>query len=106
MDIKSRAGNILKEKSDAAVIAVFEGEPLSGALAQADKAMGGAMSRAVKQGEFTGKRDETILFRDVRGLDGGPERLLVVGLASVKNPSRTTSCAHPGCPCPRSVGWG
>ena len=80
MEIKVKAGDILATKSDAAILALFEGEKPSGMLAKADKALGGAISRAIEQGEFSGKADETLMFRDGKAFPGGPDRLLVVGL--------------------------
>ncbi len=80
MRLKLKTGNILKEKSDAAVIAAFEGEGPSGLLARADKALEGAVAQAFKKGEFSGKDGETALFRTGKAFPGGPERLLVAGL--------------------------
>jgi len=80
MDIKAKSGNILKEKSNAAVLTAFEGEKPSGLVAAADKATGGMVTRAIESGEFTGKTGETLLLHTAKALPGGPDRLLVVGL--------------------------
>ncbi len=80
MEIRVKTKDILDEKSDAAIITVFEGEPLTGVLARADKALGGVIARAMAQGEFTGKADETTVFRAGGAFPGGPERVLVAGL--------------------------
>ncbi|MBI5189900.1 MAG: leucyl aminopeptidase [Nitrospirae bacterium] len=80
MDLKVKAGDILKDKSDAAVLTAFEGEAMSGILKDADKALGGVISDGVKSGEFTGKPGEMLLLHTAKELKGGPARLLVVGL--------------------------
>jgi len=80
MDIKVKTGELLNEKSDAAILVSFEDEKLSGQLAQADKALGGLISRAIETREFAGKAGETLLLHAGKLFKGGPERLLVVGL--------------------------
>src|SRR5512144_439527 len=80
MEYKAKSGNILKEKSDAAVLTFFEGGQGTGLLKEADEKLGGVIGRAISQGEFTGKRDETIVFRAAGAFKGGPERIALVGL--------------------------
>jgi len=80
MEIKVKSGGILAEKADAAVFTAYEDEKLSGTLAKADKALGGTLSSALKSGEFTAKPCETMLIHANGAFDGGPERLLLVGL--------------------------
>ncbi len=80
MEYTTKIGEILKEKSDAAVLPHFEGGALTGLLKETDEKLGGMISRAISQGEFTGKRDGTILFRTAGALRGGPERIVLVGL--------------------------
>jgi leucyl aminopeptidase len=80
MELRAKAGDILKERSDAAVFTAFENEGPRGLLADADKMLGGVISRAFKTGEFTGKADEVIFFHTGSALKGGPERVVVAGL--------------------------
>jgi leucyl aminopeptidase len=80
MELRTKAGDILKEKSDAAVFTAFEGEGTRGLLKEADEMLGGIVSRAFKSGEFTGKTDEVIFFHAGPGLKGGPDRIVVAGL--------------------------
>ncbi|MGA2193103.1 MAG: leucyl aminopeptidase [Nitrospirota bacterium] len=82
MDIKTRSGSVLNFKSDAAMFTVFEDKrpALLGALSEADKALGGVISRAFEKGEFTGKKDEVIFFHCGAAFPGGPERIIVAGL--------------------------
>ena len=58
-------------------IAVAQGSALPASLAELDRAAGGVVARAIKSGDFKGKRDETALL-----YPGGakPERLLLVGM--------------------------
>ncbi len=67
--------------ADCAAVGLFSteaGVELSSAARQADKATGGAISRAVKAGDFDGKAGATLLLRDVSGLQA--PRILLVGL--------------------------
>ncbi|PYO78858.1 MAG: leucyl aminopeptidase, partial [Gemmatimonadetes bacterium] len=58
-------------------IALAQGSALPASLAELDRAAGGVVARAIKSGDFKGKRDETALL-----YPGGakPERLLLVGM--------------------------
>jgi leucyl aminopeptidase len=73
--IKSGAA---RQKTACAVIGVFEGGTLGGAGRKVDRASGGAVSRVLKRGDFTGKVAETF---PIVGLRRGPaQRILLVGL--------------------------
>ncbi|MHB8173251.1 MAG: leucyl aminopeptidase [Nitrospirota bacterium] len=78
MEIKIKRGSVLSGKSDAALFMVFEDEKLSGSLAEMDVTQGGIISQSVASGEFTGKRDETILFHCAPKT--GPARIILAGL--------------------------
>src|SRR5947209_7132267 len=58
-------------------VALAQGGALPASLAELDRAAGGVVARAIKSGDFKGKRDETALL-----YPGGakPERLLLVGM--------------------------
>ena len=60
------------------VVGVPEGGALNGAAAQADKAAGGALSRALKLSRFTGKSGQMVELLAPAGL--AASRLILVGL--------------------------
>jgi leucyl aminopeptidase len=55
-------------------------------LAPLDRALGGALSRAVKQRDFRGNRDETLLLYPKDPRNRGASRVLLVGLGSSPEP--------------------
>jgi leucyl aminopeptidase len=59
-------------------------------LAGLDRLLGGAIARAVRQRDFKGNRDETLLLF-TRG--GGPERVLLVGLGATPDAASVTRAA-------------
>lgn len=80
MEFRTKAADILKERSDAAVFTVFEDGARGPLLEEADKMLGGMISRAFKTGEFAGQKDEVIFFHTRPELRGAPERVVVAGL--------------------------
>jgi leucyl aminopeptidase len=80
MVLKVTADDILKLKSDAAALPVFEGEKPFGALAEIDRTFGGVISGAIKCGEFKGQPGETFLLHAGPHMSGGPARILLVGM--------------------------
>lgn len=64
--------------SGSIALAVREGAPMDGALAQVDAATQGALSRAIAAAKFRGKRDAKL---DLPGL-GAYDRVLLVGIGS------------------------
>jgi len=60
------------------------------ALAALDKSTGGALSRAVRQRDFKGSRDETLL---VLAKGRGPQRVLLVGMGATADASAVTRAA-------------
>ena len=89
MEFKVKSGALFGEKSDAAIICVFEGEKLAGILLEADKALGGLISSAIKNGEFAGKRGETMFFHSGQAIKGGPEKIIIAGLGKKEKFSGT-----------------
>ncbi len=59
-------------------------------LAPLDKALGGALTRAVKQKDFKGNRDETLLLF---AHGNGPQRVLLVGLGPSPEPGAIVRAA-------------
>ncbi|MBF8259462.1 MAG: leucyl aminopeptidase [Actinobacteria bacterium] len=79
MKIELVIGDILRHKADLVVVNLFEGvKKPGGATGAVDKAVGGAISAAISDGDFDGKWGETLLLRPGRGIASA--RLLVVGL--------------------------
>ncbi len=79
MDIKVIDGDITDVECDALVLPHWEGEEAcEGALAAADKALDGAVSRLVVQGEIKGKKNEVTVIHSPPGLAAA--RVAVVGL--------------------------
>ncbi len=71
-------------------VALPSDKPVPKMLAPLDKALGGALSRAVKQKDFKGNRDETLmLFATGRG----PQRVLLVGLGPSADAAAVTRAA-------------
>lgn len=80
MELKVVSEDILTIKSDAAVLAMFEGDKPSGAVAQVDKTFDGVVSAAMKAGEFKARAGETFLLHTGPHMAGGPARILLAGM--------------------------
>jgi len=80
MELKLKTGDILKTKADCAVIPMFEGKKTTGLAGAVDKELGGAVTKAAKAGEFTGKAGETMRLDTSHVYKTGPARVLLVGL--------------------------
>ena len=79
MRIDCVSGDIRAVKADMVVVNLFEGmKRPGGAAAAIDAAIGGAITAAVRDGDFEGKLGETLSLRPSRGLSS--PRVLVVGL--------------------------
>jgi leucyl aminopeptidase len=79
MKIMSVAQDVAEYKGDVLIVNLFEGAAKPGGAAGAvDKALGGAVSRLIKRGEFTGKRGTCAELPGAKTL--GAERVVVVGL--------------------------
>lgn len=72
-------GDIRKHRADLLVVNLFEGITTpGGATGAVDKAIGGAISAAIRDGDFGGKWGETLYLRPAKGV--AAPRVLVVGL--------------------------
>jgi leucyl aminopeptidase len=72
-------GDIRKHRADLLVVNLFEGTTApGGATGAVDKAIAGAISAAVLDGDFGGKWGETLYLRPAKGI--AAPRVLVVGL--------------------------
>jgi leucyl aminopeptidase len=83
MDISVRAGKIENEKTEALVLAHFEGEKgLNEDAAAVDRALKGRIKKTVGTGEFTGKANQCLVLHTWGDLPA--ERVLLVGLGKKK----------------------
>ena len=79
MDIKVIIGDIGSTSADAIVVNLFEGtEHLDGDIAKIDKALAGAISQLIGQGEIKGKLNEITIIHSFGKLPAG--RVVVAGL--------------------------
>jgi leucyl aminopeptidase len=84
MEIKAATGDILGMKADAIVVNHYEGaKQPEGAAAAADKALGGAITQLIKQGDIKGKLNEVTLIHSLGRLPAG--RIVVAGLGKKKD---------------------
>ncbi len=96
MRIELAVGDIVRTRADMVVVNLFEGvKTPAGATGAVDKAIGGAISAAVRDGDFRGKWGETLLLRPARGI--AAPRVLVVGLGPREKltPDRVRQAALP-----------
>jgi leucyl aminopeptidase len=83
VEIKVVAGDITRIKSGAVIFSLFEGRGKPGGdLATVDKALDGAISRLIKQGEVKGKLNEITVVHSLGKLPAG--RVVIVGLGKRK----------------------
>jgi leucyl aminopeptidase len=71
------SGSAARQRTDCAIVGLYESGALGVATAQLDTALGGRIARLVKRGDLRGKAGETALLDVERGPCG---RVLVVGL--------------------------
>jgi leucyl aminopeptidase len=82
MEIKVKKGDCLKQKTPCLVLAASEGKLNTPLFKVIDAALDGALSRAVREEEFSGKAKELLLLHPGRRLLA--ERILLVGLGKEK----------------------
>ena len=83
MEIKAIAGNIVDIKAGAIVVNHFEGvKRPEGDAAAVDKALDGAISQLIKQGDIKGKLNEITILHSLGKLPAS--RIVVVGLGKKK----------------------
>lgn len=82
-DLKVKHGRAEAEAAEVMVLLQFEGEPaLRDEAAAIDRALGGALRRLIKGGEFTGKANQTAVFHTQGKIPA--QRVLLVGLGKKK----------------------
>jgi leucyl aminopeptidase len=83
MEIKAAIGDITRSKAGAILVTHFEGvKSPEGDAAAADKALGGAISNLIKQGDIKGKLNEISVLHSLGKLPAS--RVVVVGLGKKK----------------------
>jgi leucyl aminopeptidase len=82
MDFKVKRGEPLKQKTPCLVLSAFEGKLRTPLLKELDQILEGAITRAVRDKEFSGKQKETLLLHPGKRLPA--ERVLLVGLGKEK----------------------
>ena len=93
MQVNVRAGQAERIVADALVLGLFEGASrLTGPAQAIDKVTGGAIGRAIKSGDFTGKNGQLI---GLYPTSGKIQRVMVVGLGDPKEltPERVRQAA-------------
>ncbi len=78
MKIRVVSGKIEKQKTDGAVILLFDEEKLGRTAARVDQTLGGMIARLIKRGDFKAKPGAVHLFYPAGKIV--PERLLLAGL--------------------------
>jgi leucyl aminopeptidase len=78
MEITVKHGDTLKQKTACLVVGVWEGRSKTPLLKEIDRQLDGALSHAVREGEFSGRQKDSLLLYPGRRLPA--ERLLLVGL--------------------------
>ena len=78
MEFSIKNGNPEKQQSDCAIVGVFEGNKLSDAAKDLDKASKKAISEVLKNGDFEGKLNSTLVLHQLN--DVAAKRVLLVGL--------------------------
>jgi leucyl aminopeptidase len=80
MEFFATASSAARQRTDCAIVGVYDKGVLSSAAEALDKRIGGRIARLVKRGDLRGKSGDSVLLAD---LTGGPcERVIVLGLGS------------------------
>jgi leucyl aminopeptidase len=67
-----------KQRTDCAIVGVYDKGTLSAAAEELDKRIGGRIARLVKRGDLRGKAGDAVMLADLSGVP--VERVLVIGL--------------------------
>ncbi len=82
MEIKIASGAPLEKKTPCLILGVFEGKLKTPLLKDLDRHLGGSLSRAFRDKEFSGKQREKLLLHPSSAL--AAERILLIGLGKEK----------------------
>ena len=80
-----------KQRTDCAIVGVYDKGTLSAAAEELDKRIGGRIARLVKRGDLRGKAGDSVMLADLPGVP--VERVLVIGLGG-RNTSSASSTAR------------
>lgn len=83
MEFDSKSSDVLTQKTDCAVVPVFEKGKLSTIAKAVDTASGGMVQELIKAGDISGKTASTVMLHNVP--DCTAKRVLLVGFGSAKN---------------------
>ena len=78
MEFSIKNGNPEKQRADCAIVGVFEGNKLSDAAKELDKASDKAISTVLKNGDFEGKLNTCLVLHQLSGVEAS--RVMLVGL--------------------------
>lgn len=78
MEFSIKNGNPEKQRADCAIVGVFEGNKLTDAAKELDKAADKAISQVLKNGDFEGKLNSCLVLHQLSGIEAS--RVLLVGL--------------------------
>ncbi len=82
METRLKSGTPLQQKTPCLVLTALEGKVKSPLFKEIDQALDGALARAVRDGEFSGKHCQTLLLHPGEAL--AADRILLVGLGKEK----------------------
>ncbi len=86
MQFYATGASAARQRTACAIVGIHERAAVSGPARDLDRASGGAISRVLKRGDFSGKSGDAL---PIVGTRGGPaERLLLVGLGARKGYNR------------------
>ena len=80
MEFFASTGTPAKQRTDCAIVGLYEDGSMSVAAGALDAALDGRLTRLVRQGDLSGKAAATLLLTDLAGL--ACKRILVVGLGA------------------------
>lgn len=86
-------GDPARLSSPLLVVALPSDKTVPRSLAPLDRLLGGALSRAVKQRDFKGNKDETLLLFSKDRSAKGPQRVMLVGLGPAPEAAALTRAA-------------
>jgi leucyl aminopeptidase len=80
MELHAVSASVTRQRTDCAIVGVYEKGLLSAAASELDAKLGKQLARLVKQGDVRGKLGETLLLPEPKGVPAA--RILVVGLGA------------------------
>ncbi|MGB4811894.1 MAG: leucyl aminopeptidase [Methylophilaceae bacterium] len=89
MEFSIKHGNAAKEHSDCVIVGVYESS-LSAAAQSVDEASAGYITQVIKNGDFDGKSETTLLLHHIANV--ASERILLVGLGKYAEFSEKAYC--------------